>query len=320
MSNVRHTNVGERAVLVGLILLLIIGLGLMLVLIDSTAPHFKHSLTAACIIAGVIAFICALFFAIYLWKIKLDVFQSFTKLRKVRDSFLHLIAFFIFVSSVEYLIYLNSHDEFNVSSQVGDNESDVKKEKLNKLIKDASVYESAYSSIHDKINPNAKYYVFFDKKDYLTLVENDTIIIHRSLYLGTAPMIGFRESGRREFSNARSCQISLKNDRNFLAHPASREIRNQLIDGDSVNGKSLKDLVERTVEHYQIQQKKYRNVLLESDRLSFGRFIGYCFSYNDIIGKDTSIYIRFLVIFEAFVMTFIVGYITQLLYKVLDGE
>lgn len=320
MSSLKYKNVGKWVASVGLILLLIICLGLMLSLIDTTAPHFKHSIAAAYILAGVIAFICVLFFALYIWKIKLSVFQSFTKFKKVRDSLLFLITFFMFISSIEYLIYLNNHDEFNLVSQMDNDKSDLKKEKLNNLIEEALSYESVYSSIHDKINPNSKYYVFLDKKDYLTLVENDTIIIHRSLYPGMTPKIGFRKNEQRDFENVRSCQISIKNERDLLAHPESREIRNQLIDCDSINGESLKDLVQRKIEYYQILQSNYRNVLLESDRLSFGKFIGYCFSYNDIIGKNTSIYIRLLIILEAFVMTFIIGYLTQLLYKVLDGE
>ena len=320
MSNLRYKNIGGWVVPVGLILLLIICLGLLLSLIDSTAPHFKHSITAAYILAGVIAFICALFFTLYIWRIKLSVFQSFTKFRKVRDSLLFLITFFMFVSSLQYLIYLNNHNEFNLVSQISNNESDVKKEKLNSFIEESLSYEGVYSSIHDKINPNSKYYVFLGEKDYLTLVDKDTIIIHRNFYPGMAPMIGYRKSEQRDFMNARSCQISIKNEGNLLAHPESRDIRDQLINGDSINGESLRDIVERKIEYYQILQSNYRNVLLESDCLSFGKFIGYCFSYDDIVGKNTSVYIRLLIILEAFVLTFIIGYITQLLYKILDGE
>ena len=63
------------------------------------------------------------------------------------------------------------------------------------------------------------------------------------------------------------------------------------------------------------------NIILSSElTISFWDFIIYNIFNPSITGNNTHILIRFIFLLQAIIITFISGYIYQLLYKILDGD
>ena len=79
-------------------------------------------------------------------------------------------------------------------------------------------------------------------------------------------------------------------------------------------------LIEQKVQYYKNQKERFFQILDEESHISFGDFLINCLLNQGVINSKTNVTIRLLLVIQAVIITFVSGYIYQLLYKILDGE
>lgn len=240
--------------------------------------------------------------------------------RKVLYSLSSLLLSFLLLSSLEYLIYINNKDKFNIENNYVKTSTSNKINDIIKEIKLCRGYVDKYSHIYEKIK--SKDFLGYNNTDdfYFTVINGDTLEIE--LY-EKRPLIGAGNNGiyiNEGINDAEDIGILLKNESCNISHPTSKTILESMQRNDSINGNDFRLLVHEKILMYQDRIKEYKIILENGVVITFGDFIIYSIFNPSITGNKTHIFIRLIFLLQAIVLTFFSGYIYQTLYKILDGE
>lgn len=306
----------------GLIILCFIGIiVLFLFLLDSTFPTFKYSLLCINIISILfsIVFCTGLIVIIKCWRRR--VLKSISNSSKIIYSFTCLILSFSFLSSIEYLIYINNKDKFYIEKEYLQTSINDKIRNIKDEIKHCEKYMNSYIHILEELK-NEECIKYRKLNDYFyTVIRNDTIeiTINRKETIGGGGTIMPIDIDMG-LNNAEDVGILLKNESYNMSHPTSKAILESMQQNDSINGNDFRLLVHKKIEMYQDRIKEYKTILEDGVAITFEDFIIYSIFNPSIIGNKTDIFIRLIFLLQAIVITFFSGYIYQTLYKILDGK
>lgn len=293
---------------------------LFLFLYDSTYPVFKYSLLYISIIAYsiLIASTLGLIIIIKSWKNK--SLSTLSNHRKILYSLSFLLLSFLILSSIEYLIYINDKDKFNIENNYVTTSTRDKMLNITKEIKCYKKYVEKYNHIYEELK-NKEYLGYTNIDDlYFTVINGDTIEIkiHEKKPFGFTGTNGiYIYEG---INNAEDIGILLKDESYNISHPTSKVILKSIQQNDSINGNDFRLLVHQKIEKYQNIIEEYNTILENELTISFGDFIIYNIFNSSITGNKTHILIRLIFLLQAIIITFFSGYIYQTLYKMLDGE
>lgn len=292
---------------------------LFLFLYDSTYPVFKYSLLYISIIAYsiLIASTLGLIIIIKSWKNK--SLSTLSNHRKILYSLSFLLLSFLILSSIEYLIYINDKDKFNIENNYVTTSTRDKMLNITKEIKCYKKYVEKYNRIYEELK-NKEYLGYTNTDDlYFTVINGDTIDIKVN---EKKPFPGTGTNGVyiKGINNAEDIGILLKNESYNISHPTSKVILKSIQKNDSINGNDFRLLVHQKIEKYQNVINEYNTILENELTISFGDFIIYNIFNSNITGNKTHIFIRLIFLLQAIIITFFSGYIYQTLYKMLDGE
>lgn len=307
---------------VGFIILCFIGIILLfLFLLDNTFPTFKYSLLCINIISILFStvFCIGLIAIIKCWRRM--ILKSISNSSKIIYSLACLTLSFSFLSSIEYLIYINKKDKFYVEKEylqtsINDKISNIKKE-----IAQCEKYMNSYIHILEELN-NEECIKYRNLNDYFyTVIDDDTVefVIHRKKTIGgggsTIPID--IDTG---LNNAESVGISLNKESDHISDPTSKTLLQYIKQRDNINSDDFRILILQKIKNYQNKIQECNKILEDGVVITFGDFVIYNIFNPSITGNKTHIFIRLLFLLQAIVITFFSGYIYQILYKILDGE
>lgn len=312
----------KLAVLIELIFLFLCLIGLIifsLYIFDNTFPVFKYSMLYINIIsyAILITSIAGIIIVTKKWRRKITYNLSNNK--KIIYSLSCLMLSFLFLSSIEYIIYINNQDKFNIEN------SYIKKSISDRIlnvkgnIKSYKKYLDTYNHIYKELK-NKKYIGYNSVDDfYFTIINEDTleIDINKRSAIGVGIIGGIPIT---KLNNAETIGISLKNEPHNISNPSSKTILESMKRGDSINVNEFRLLIHQKIEMYQEIINEYKTISKDKLVVTFGDFVLYSIFNPDITGNKTHIFIRLIFLLQAIVITFFSGYIYQTLYKMLDGE
>lgn len=302
------------------IFLLLIGMvALFLFLFDSAFPVFKYSLLCIKIITCVIliASIIGLIHIIRIWR--KGSLSTLSNYKKITYSLICLLWSFLFLSSIEYLIYIHNKDKFNIENNYINAFTEDKISSLRQEIEHCKKYVDSYNHIYDGLM-NKEYVEYHSIDDfYFIVINGDTIElkIQQRQKPGTGT-VGMRFD--RGINSAEPIGIALKNEPYNSFHPRSEAILKSMQKNDNIKCDELRLLVSQKREMYQDRIEEYKVILEGEVVITFGDFIIYNIFNPSITGNKTHIFIRLIFLLQAIVITFFSGYIYQTLYKILDGE
>lgn len=307
--------------LTGIILLCIATIVGLLLVLDTTYPFFKYTSLFSyilCLIFILIAFIGLGFIA---KKLKLEKFQQASKTTKLKYSFAILSCSLLAITSIEYVLYLKNIDKITIDKDILEYSIQDDLNNINNHIGINERYESIYDNILQKICDSTSYLCYYEDEKYFLVINSDTIQIRLHKRAGMAPPMHIREQGKEyDFYGVRECGISLKNESYNLSHPASRDLKTDILSYDSISGKNIKTLIEQKVQYYKNRKDRFCQILEKDSRISFGDFLIICLLDQDAIDGKANIVIRLLLLIQTIIITFLSGYIYQIIYKILDGE
>lgn len=182
-------------------------------------------------------------------------------------------------------------------------------------------YECQYDKILQNVYDSTFYFCHYKDEEYYIVIDNDTLQVMLHHRPNMVPPMHVRKRGKKhDFYGVRECDISLKNESYNLFHPASSDLKTEIISSDGICGKNMKVLIEQKFQHYKNQKECFLQILDEGNHISFGDLLINCLLDQGVINSKTNITIRLLIVMQAVIITFVSGYIYQLLYKILDGE
>ena len=249
-------------------------------------------------------------------------FHSFSNRKRILYSFSYLSFSLLFLFSIEYLIYIDNKEFYNIEKKYITNSVIDKTNKLQESIAycDSMIYE--YRRVYRNIAPNS--YIPYTNCDdiFYTCIGFDTIQIHLNRIPNSGTVMYYNRFNKRNrlFHGVREVGISLKNESYSVSHPSNKAILESMKRGDSINGKHLLQLVKENIQFYNNRINSYNKVLNDESTISFWDFVIYNMFNSNITGNKTHIFIRLIFLLQAIVITFFSGYIYQTLYKMLDGE
>ena len=307
--------------LIGIILLCVASIVGLLLVLDTTYPFFKYTSIFShilCLIFILIAFIRLGFIA---KKFKLEKFQQASKTTKLKYSFVILFYSLLAITSIEYVLYLKNIDKVTIDKDILEYSIQDDLDNINNHIGINERYESIYDNILQNICDSTSYLCYYEDEKYFLVINSDTIQIRLHKRAGMAPPMHIREQGKEyDFYGVRECGISLKNERYNLSHPASRDLRTDILSCDSVLRKNIKTSIEQKVQYYKNRKDRFCQIFEKDSRISFGDFLIICLLDQDAIDGKANIVIRLLLLIQTIIITFLSGYIYQIIYKILDGE
>lgn len=271
-----------------------------------------------CLIFILIAFIRLGFIA---KKFKLEKFQQASKTTKLRYSFAFLFYSLLIITPIEYILYLKNIDSVTIDKEILEYSIQDDLDNINNHIGINERYESIYDNILQNICDSTSYLCYYEDEKYFLVINSDTIQIRLHKRAGMAPPMHIRERGKEhDFYGVRECGISLKNESYNLTHPASRDLKTDILSCDSISGKNIKRLIEQKIQYYKNSKDRFCQILEKDSHISFGDFLVICLLDQGVIDSKANIVIKLLLVIQAIIITFISGYIYQIVYKILDGE
>ena len=87
-----------------------------------------------------------------------------------------------------------------------------------------------------------------------------------------------------------------------------------------VSGKNIKTLIGKKIQYYKNRKDHFIQILEKDSHISFRDFLIICLLDQGVIDSKANIFIKLLLVIQAIIITFISGYIYQIVYKILDGE
>ncbi len=306
---------------IGIVLLLILSIVGLLFVWDTTYPFFKYTSLfnyIVCFIFFILSLIGLVFVA---RKFKLENFQQASKTSKLKSSFAVLFYSLVAIISIEYVFYLKNIDKVAIDKDILEYYIQDDLDNINNHININEQYESIYAKISQNICDTISYLCYYENEAYFLVINNDTIKIRLHRKAGsTPPMHKKQQSKELDFYGVNECGISLKNESYNLSHPASHNLITDIISCDSVSGKNIKTLIEQKIQYYKNRKKSLCQILEKDSHVSFGDFLIICLLDQGIIDSKANIVIRLLLVIQAIVITFVSGYMYQIIYKILDGE
>lgn len=307
--------------LIGIILLCVASIVGLLLVLDTTYPFFKYTSLFGhilCLIFILIAFIRLGFIA---KKFKLEKFQQASKTTKLRYSFAFLFYSLLIITPIEYILYLKNIDSVTIDKEILEYSIQDDLDNINNHIGINERYESIYDNILQNICDSTSYLCYYEDEKYFLVINSDTIQIRLHKRAGMAPPMHIRERGKEhDFYGVRECGISLKNESYNLTHPASRDLKTDILSCDSISGKNIKRLIEQKIQYYKNSKDRFCQILEKDSHISFGDFLVICLLDQGVIDSKANIVIKLLLVIQAIIITFISGYVYQIVYKILDGE
>lgn len=301
--------------------LLLVGVVVLLSsLFDSVFPVFKYSLLSIKITTYFIltVLLVLLIYVIRSWRKRL--LKTLSNHRKITYSVICLSVSFIFLSSIEYLIYIQHKDKFNIDDNYTNALTKAQIFSVRQEIEHCKRYVNTYNHIYKGLKN--KEYVEYHRIDdcYYTVINGDSIElnIQRRQMPGTGTLGITRID--KGIDNAESIGISLKDESYNLSHPRSNVMLESMQKSNNINGDELRLLVSQKIEMYQDRIEEYKKILQNEVVITFGDFVIYNVFNPNITDNKTHIFIRLIFFLQAIVVTFFSGYIYQTFYKILDGE
>ena len=306
---------------IGIVLLLILSIVGLLFVLDTTYPFFKYTSLfnyIVCFIFFILSLIGLVFVA---RKFKLENFQQASKTSKLKSSFAVLFYSLVAIISIEYVFYLKNIDKVAIDKDILEYSIQDDIDNINNHIGINERYESLYANISQNICDTTSYLCYCENEKYFIVINSDTIQIRLHKKDGVTPPVHKRQQSKEyDFYGVRECGISLKNESYNLSHPASHNLITDIISCDSVSGKNIKTLIEQKIQYYKNRKKSFCQILEKDSHVSFGDFLIICLLDQGIIDSKANIVIRLLLVIQAIVITFVSGYMYQIIYKILDGE
>lgn len=309
---------------IGVYIVILIGLIIVLLfLYDDVFPAFKYSMLCLKILTW--TFLISLLYILFVMirKARKKHFHSFSNWTKVIYSISYLFLSLSFLFSIEYLIYIDNKEYFNIENGYINNSLIDKVNTIHENIAYCEGYIHEYNKILRNIKPYS--YIHYLNSDdlFYTIICSDTIQLrlHRKVNPSGGGMIHNRfEKRKRLFEGVRGVGISLNNESYNLSHPSNNAILESMKNSDSINANLLQQLIKNKIKFYSKRVIGYNKVLKDELTISFSDFIIYNIFNPSITGNKTHIFIRLIFLLQAVVITFFSGYIYQTLYKILDGE
>lgn len=309
---------------IGVYIVILIGVIIVLLfLYDDVFPAFKYSILCLKLLTWtfLISFLSILL--VMIRKARKKHFHSFSNWTKVIYSISYLSLSLSFLFSIEYLIYIDNKESFNIENGYINNSLIDKVNTIHENIAYCEGYIHEYNRVLRNIKSNS--YIHYINSDdlFYTIICSDTI----QLRLHKRPNSGVAISHRRFhksdrlFDGVRNVGISLNNESYNLSHPSSNNaILESMKSSDSINTNLLQQLIKEKIKFYSKRVTGYNKVLKNELTISFSDFIIYNIFNPSITGNRTHIFIRVIFLLQAIVITFFSGYIYQTLYKILDGK
>lgn len=308
---------------IGVYIVILIGVIIVLLfLYDDAFPAFKYSILCLKLLTWtfLISFLSILL--VMIRKARKKHFHSFSNWTKVIYSISYLFLSLFFLYSIEYLIYIDNKEYFNIENGYINNSLI---DKVNTIYENID-YCEGYIHEYNKILRNIKSYsyIHYINSDdlFYTIISSDTIQfrLHKRPNSGVAISHGRFDKSDRLFDDVRNVGISLNNESYNLSHPSNNAILESMKSSDSINANLLQQLIKDKIKFYSKKVTSYNKVLNNELTISFGDFIIYNIFNPSITGNKTHIFIRLIFLLQAIFVTFFSGYIYQTLYKILDGE
>lgn len=305
---------------------IVILIGVIIVLLflyDYAFPAFKYSILYLKLLIWTFLISLLSILLVMIRKARKEHFHSFSNWTKVIYSISYLFLSVSFLFSIEYLIYIDNKESFNIENGYINNSLIDKVNTIHENIAYCEGYIHEYNRILRNIKSN--YYIYYINSDdlFYTIICSDTI----QLRLHKRPNSGVGISHRRFhksdrlFDGVRNIGISLNNESYNLSHPSSNNaILESMKSSDSINANLLQQLIKEKIKFYSKRVTGYNKVLKNELTISFSDFIIYNIFNPSITGNRTHIFIRVIFLLQAVIITFFSGYIYQTLYKILDGE
>lgn len=302
------------------VLSFIVVIVLLLLMFGNIYSTFKYSLIYTNISISIIlaVLILILIAIIKLWRMSL--LNSLSNGMKILFGVLGLILSTSILLSIEYLIYINNQDKFNIENNYL---KDSTKDKINNIKKEIAYLEENLNS-YRCILEELKYKEYIEYSNtgnyYFTVINGDTIEL--KIY-EQMPLPGEGSNGfypEPNLNNAESIGILLNNESEDIPYPTSRVILESMQQNDCIRGNDFRSLVYQKIEKYKNLIKEFNTILENEIFISFEDFIIYNIFNSNITGNKTHVLIRVIFFFQAVVITFFSGYIYQTLYKIIDGE
>ena len=306
---------------IGIVLLLILSIVGLLFVLDTTYPFFKYTSLFNYIVCFIFIILSLIGLVFVARKFKLENFQQASKTSKLKSSFAVLFYSLVAITSVEYVLYLKNIGNVTIDKDIVEYSIQDDIDNINNHIGINERYESLYANISQNICDTTSYLCYCENEKYFIVINSDTIQIRLHKKAGVTPPVHKRQQSKEyDFYGVRECGISLKNESYNLYHPASRNLITDIISCDSVSGKNIKTLIEQKVQYYKNRKDRFCQILEKDSHISFGDFLMICLLDQGVIDGKANIVIRLLMVIQAIIITFVSGYIYQIIYKILDGE
>lgn len=254
-------------------------------------------------------------------KTPLSYFQSLSAKLKLGYCIRYLCFSMCFLLSIEYLFYLKDKTCYIIEKEFLEKATQYQ---LNGISTNLEVYRDLkyrYKKLYGGISLSQNYgYQRIGKRIY-TIINNDTVVFHLHRLNSFHPYSHFHNRGKNgDFKGVRSIGISVSYESETFLHPSSRDLLKCIKNNDSIQGKDLAKLVHDKIQYYDQRCIEYKKLLVNARSISFIDFLFYSLLHTGLIAKTTYGMVKFLVLFQTLLFTFISGYMYKILYRILDGE
>ena len=308
----------ELVVLILCFAVVIIG---FLFILDSTYPFFKYTSLFNWILCICLLVIFSIRLISIINKFELKKFQQAPKVVKLKKSIAVLLYSSVIIIAVAYALYLSNKDNVLVENEVQEYLVQDDINRINSHIAINEQYAILYTEILNNLCANTSYQCQHDCKGYFLVINKDTILLKPHERPNTALTTHDRRRNREHnFYNIRECGISLNKEVYNLSHPASRTLKDEIVSRDSISSATIKNILEQKILYYENRKERFCKILEQDCHISFGKFLISCLIDKNVIVGNASIIIRLLFTILAVIITFVSGYIYQIVYKILDDE
>lgn len=292
-------------------------------ILDSIFPAFFHSLLFLKVIAWSILIISIICMIAIIRKLKKKPLYLLPKPRKILHCTYYLIIAIIFLFSIEYLLFLNYKNNFNIENEYLKNSLQIKIDNINHDIEYCERYLKKYTSIYSNIE-SSQYIpcIFNNDNSFYTTIYHDTIkiVLFKSPFSNSGTIIKENHNKQMLFTNVKEVSILLKGESYDITHPSNIAILESLKRQENIKKNDFQILVLEKIKFYKNQFERLKTIKKNELFISFWDFIIYCIFNNSVTDNKTHFFIRLIFLLQTIIITFFSGYIFQTLYKIMDGE
>lgn len=290
--------------------------------IDSSYPDIKHKILFSNITLCVFIIVIIIIFILLCKRKPLSKFKKITYKWRVLYALIYLILSFGFIWCIEYLIYLNNKDQFNIESEYIENSIRNKEHYILSELEYYQHFKHSYSKLVSEILSTNKYELFNINDDVLIPLQSDTLIVHFNRISPMVPSTPSRKKREKiNYEGARSLGISLKEESHNLSHPSSTRQTLEFVKKNGyIEGKDLINILNQKIKFYNQRCLLFENLLENNQYISFTDFLIYnAFNYSTM-SSGMNVIIRFLILIQTVIITFGSGYIFKNAYNWIDND